>query len=73
MIIEYSENSDDVLIDDLDHLLKEINSDDEMDGNKKNELLDEYSVLTYETKYSKSLKERILLKIKSVKSLLGFR
>ncbi len=65
MIIEYSENNDEVLIDDLDHLLKEINSDQVTEMVKKNVLLDEYSVLTYETTYSKSLKERLLLMIKS--------
>jgi hypothetical protein len=73
MIIEYEEYNHEVLFGDLHDLFEDIIADKEMDGSKKKELLDEYSVLTYETTYSKSLKERILLKIKSVKSLLGFR
>lgn len=63
IIIEYSEHNDEVLFDDLSYLFKEISADEELDGDKKNELLDEYSVLVYETTYLKSLKDRILMKM----------
>ena len=66
MIIQYDEYNHEVLFDDLNDLFKNIIADKEVDGNNKNELFDEYSVLTDKTNYSKSLKERILLKIKSV-------
>ena len=49
--------------DDLNNLFEELFASEEIDKGELNELFDEYSVIVYETTYSNSLKNRILMKM----------